>query len=142
MVKQPKPVATQATQSKPLPDTPKQAEKPPEKKEEPKKEPPKAREYANFVERYLEEYRPRLAALIVSSKGDKILAKIDFYTSDKRVYDSFNVKQLEDFGYTVKPMSFGLLIEKNGKQYPVTFWPLDIDGNTPDSIKPALGHPL
>ncbi|MDI1278641.1 zonular occludens toxin domain-containing protein [Methylobacter sp.] len=142
MVNLPEPVLTQAAQSKPLPDTPKQQEKPPEKKEEPKKELPKAREYANFVERYLEEYRPRLAALVVASKGGKILAKIDFYTSDKRVYDSFNVKQLEDFGYTVKPVSFGLLLEKNGKQYPVTFWPLDIDGNTPDSIKPALGHPL
>lgn len=109
--------------------------------EQTKQSPPvvqsKAKEYANFVEKYLEEYRPRLAALIVSTDKKKMLAKIDFY-QDQRVYESFNIAQLQEFGYIVQVKSFGLLISKAGKQYPVTSWPLDIQRNVPEQIKPNL----
>lgn len=116
---------------------PAKTDKPPENNVD-KQNKPKAREYANYVERYFEDYRPRLAGKIVSSDGGRMLAKIDFYTNDKRIYESFNVKQLLEFGFTVKSTVYGVLLEKNGKQYPVTSWPLDNDRNTPDSIKPSL----
>lgn len=109
----------------------------------PKPEPPptKAREYSNFVEKFLEEYRPRLSAFVMSVDCKKMLAKIDFYQND-RVYQSFTIKQLQDFGYLVESKSYGVLISKNGKQYPVVPWPLDVQQNVPDRNKPALGHPL
>jgi len=98
----------------------------------------KAVEYAEFIEKYLKEYRPRLAALLVSKKDNRVLAKIDFYDAENRVHDTFNVIQLQDFGYTVTVKSFGLLLEKNNKQYPVTSWPLDIQRNVSEEQKPAL----
>jgi len=105
---------------------------------EPTKE-PKAREYADFIERYLSEYRPRLSGLVVASKGGRILARIDFYTAEKRVYESFSVKQIQEFGYTVEVKTFGLLLIKGGKQYPLTSWPLDIERNVPESKNEELG---
>lgn len=95
-------------------------------------------EYAEFIERYLKEYRPRLAAMLVSKKTQRVFAKIDFYDNERRVHDSFNIVQMQDFGYTVEVKSFGLLLSKNGKQYPVTAWPLDIDRNVSEYDKPAL----
>jgi hypothetical protein len=62
---------------------------------------------------------------------------VDFYKDD-RVVESLNVKQLEDFGYSVEQKSFGLLISKSGKTYPVTMWRLDIQNNVTDHKRPTL----
>lgn len=113
-----------------------------EKPVEPVKPVQKAREYSDFVEGYLTEYRPRLSGMVLSKKDGKVFAKIDFYTSDKRVYESFGTKQLEEFGYTLEIKSFGLLLIKGDKRYPLTSWPLDIDRNVPDQLKPQLGGTL
>ena len=106
-------------------------------------DPPKTKaiEYSTFVEKFLEEYRPRLSAFLLSADGKKMLAKIDFYEGD-RVYQTFSIQEIIDFGYIVERKSYGVLISKNGKQYPVTPWPLDIQNNVPDRAKPGLGHPL
>ncbi len=99
----------------------------------------KAIEYSNFIEKFLEEYRPRLASVVLSRDKKLMLAKIDFYQSE-RIYQSFNIEQLKEFGYLVEYKTFGVLISKNGKQYPVTPWPLDLQRNVPDKVKPELGH--
>jgi zona occludens toxin len=96
-----------------------------------------AKELNNFVERYFEENRPRLSGFMVSSKTKKLYARVDFYKDD-RVIESFNIEQLKDFGYTVEQKSYGLLVTKKDKSYPVTMWPLDIQRNVPDRIRPSL----
>ncbi|MDD2661654.1 MAG: zonular occludens toxin domain-containing protein [Methylococcales bacterium] len=85
----------------------------------------KAVEFANFIEMYLEKNRPRLSAFVQASDGSKILLKIDFYDGDK-IIDTFNYKQFVEFGYTITKKEFGVLVEKNGKQYPVTMWPREL----------------
>lgn len=101
-----------------------------------------AKQYSSFVEKCLEEYRPRLSGLAVSTDGAKVIAKIDFYDNGNRVKETFGVKQMQAFGYSVQVKEFGVLIEKNGKQYPVTAWPLDIERNATKEQMPNLGHPV
>lgn len=132
------PVSNAALSNQQLPATKIIVEPIPLKLPPPEKKPEfKAVEYANFVEKYLQEYRPRLSALVVASDRSKILAKIDFYDGD-RVKDSFGIKQLTEFGYSVIVKEFGVLIVKNDKSYPVTAWPLDIQKNVPERTKPEL----
>ncbi|MEI6709021.1 MAG: zonular occludens toxin domain-containing protein [Methylococcales bacterium] len=97
----------------------------------------KAVEYAGFVEKYLMDYRPRLSGLIVSSDKKNIIVRIDFYKDD-RIIDTLDAKQLKEFGYFIEVKSFGILMTKASKSYPVTMWKLDLQRNTPDRIKPAL----
>ncbi|MDP3331228.1 MAG: hypothetical protein Q8Q40_06090 [Methylococcaceae bacterium] len=98
---------------------------PPGVQKEEKKPEYKAIEFANFIEMYLEKNRPRLSAFVQASDGSKILLKIDFYDGDK-IIDTFNYKQFVEFGYTVTKKEFGVLVEKNGKQYPITMWPREL----------------
>jgi len=101
--------------SQPVPVPPKEEKKPEYK----------AVEFANFIEMYLEKNRPRLSAFVQASDGSKTLLKIDFYDGDK-IVDTFNYKQFVEFGYTITKKEFGVLVEKNGKRYPITMWPREL----------------
>lgn len=101
----------------------------------------KAVEYGTYVENYLDNYRPRLAGLVISTDKKRMIAKIDFYEG-QRIIETLGTTEFTEFGYTVEQKSFGLLISKGGKSYPITSWPLDIQRNVSEMQKPALGHEL
>ena len=54
-----------------------------------------------------------------------MVARIDFYEKDNRIIETFNIRQLQEFGYNIQTTSYGLLLSKGEKYYPLTSWPLD-----------------
>lgn len=127
-------VSQQAPPMSPPPAMPLQAKEQGDTQQQPKQ---KAVEYGAFIEKYLEQYRLRLSAYLVSSDKKRMYAQIDFYDGD-RIKDRFSHVQLAEFGYIVEPKAFGVLITKDGKSYPATSWPLDIQRNVSDRKRPAL----
>jgi zona occludens toxin len=80
----------------------------------------------------LENYRPRLAALVRSSS--KIMGIVEFLDDSFHVKDSFTFKQLESLGWTVTPTEQGVYLHryKDDLMILVTQWPIDPFGRVSD----------
>jgi len=85
--------------------------------------PPVERTQEAWLQSKLEKYRPRLVGLIESKT--RLVAWVEFVDDSNRVYERFNIPQLQAFGYSVERKPYGLLLGRQGKVYPVTAFPLD-----------------
>lgn len=88
---------------------------------------PAKKEYDDYLQKYLTEYRPRLAALIESADKKRIYATVEFNDSSNHVFEKLNIPQIQAFGYEVERKPYGLLLKKNKKEYPVTAYPVEKD---------------
>jgi len=82
--------------------------------------------YKGFLDIYFKKYRPRLAAYIhmkaTADKQERFYAEIQFYDTDNRLKDSFNLPQLTELGYTYRHTSLGLIVKGGGGEYVVKAW--------------------
>jgi zona occludens toxin len=120
---EPVPVATRPAAA-PVPKTdPKPPNPAPPKPPEPKGQP----QVNDYLEKYLNDYRPRLVGLIESKGKNRMVARIEFIDTSGRVYERLNIPQVVAFGYVVERKPYGLLLKRGDKAYPVTAFPVDID---------------
>ncbi|POZ53298.1 zonular occludens toxin family protein [Methylovulum psychrotolerans] len=91
----------------------------------PNQPPPVERTPQAWMQSKLEKYRARLVGLIENKDRTKMVAWVEFVDDSNRVYERFDVPQLQAFGYTVERKAYGLLLTYMGKQYPVTAFPID-----------------
>jgi len=116
----PAPVA-EIRQSSPAKNQPTK-EPAPQPEPKPKSGPPMD---ADYLEKYLTDYRPRLVALVESPKKNKMVAQIEFIDTSNKVFESLNIPQIVAFGYIVERKPYGLLLRKGDKRYPVTAFPIE-----------------
>lgn len=84
--------------------------------------------YKDFIDYYFFTYRPKLSAFIQSETDGRLLyARIEFYTPDNLLKDSFDIAQLKEFGYEIRVASSGLVVKKNGEEFLVKAWKKETD---------------
>jgi len=76
-----------------------------------------------FIDRLLNQYRPRLAAYVSSSEFGKMLAVIEFYSGTELV-ERLDTKALHAFGIGVVTKPYGIDLVTASDSYPVTPWAL------------------
>jgi len=84
--------------------------------------------YKGFLDIYFKKYRPRLAAYVhakaTPEKPERFYAEIQFFDTDNKLQDSFNIPQLTELGYTFRHSSLGLIVKGGGGEYVVKAWQL------------------
>jgi len=57
--------------------------------------------------------------------NDRLIAKIDLLDKSNHQYDSYDVQQLKDLGWSVELKTYGLELKKQNKIYVARSFPLD-----------------
>jgi len=69
------------------------------------------------------KHRIRMSGLIHGN--DRLIAKIDLLDKSNHQYDSYDVQQLKDLGWSVELKTYGLELKKQNKIYVARSFPLD-----------------
>jgi hypothetical protein len=84
-----------------------------------KKEVPLSNSLVSFIDRLVNEYRPRLVGLATSPTT--IAGIIEFW-SGNTIVERFSIKELHALGFAVIPKPYGVNLVTAGSIYPVTSW--------------------